>query len=142
MTTTEQPAGWYPDQEDPSLLRYWDGSMWTKNRAPIPPPTAPPPPPQWDQPMPPPYLAGQVPGMSAFAVASFVLSLVWLYGVGAILAIIFGHISLNHIRKRGERGRGLAIAGLIIGYVGLAGLIAVIIVAATVSNNNNCFCTN
>ncbi len=133
MTTTEQPAGWYPDQEDTSLLRYWDGSIWTKARAPMP-PTEPPPPPQ--------YLAGQAPGMSAFAVTSFVLSLVWLYGVGAILAIIFGHISLNHIRKRGERGRGLALAGLIIGYVGLAGLIAVIVIGTTVSNNNNCFCTN
>jgi hypothetical protein len=93
--------------------------------------------------MPPQYVTRQMPGMSAFAVSSFVLSVVWLYGLGSILAIIFGHISLNHIRKRGERGRGLAIAGLIIGYVGLAGLIAIIIIANTISHhNNNCFCTN
>lgn len=22
-------AGWYPDQVDPSLMRWWDGSQWT-----------------------------------------------------------------------------------------------------------------
>jgi uncharacterized protein (AIM24 family) len=27
---------WYPDPEDPTQLRYWDGSTWTDNRAPNP----------------------------------------------------------------------------------------------------------
>jgi peptidyl-prolyl cis-trans isomerase B (cyclophilin B) len=35
----------------------------------------------------------------------------------APLGILFGHISLSQIRKTGEEGRGLAIAGLVIGYV-------------------------
>jgi hypothetical protein len=26
------PAGWFPDPEDPTLLRYWDGSIWTDQR--------------------------------------------------------------------------------------------------------------
>jgi hypothetical protein len=30
-----------------------------------------------------------------------------------ILAIVFGKISLNEIKKRGEQGKGLAIAGLV-----------------------------
>lgn len=28
------PAGWYPSPEDPSQLRYWDGSQWTQSTAP------------------------------------------------------------------------------------------------------------
>ena len=43
-------------------------------------------------------------------VSSFFISLV---------GIITGHIALSQIKKTGEQGRGLAIAGLIIGYVGL-----------------------
>jgi peptidyl-prolyl cis-trans isomerase B (cyclophilin B) len=35
----------------------------------------------------------------------------------APLGILFGHISLSQIRKTGEEGRGLAIAGLVIGYL-------------------------
>lgn len=31
MTTT--PAGWYPDPEQPTLIRYWDGMAWTDHRA-------------------------------------------------------------------------------------------------------------
>ena len=26
------PSGWYTDPEDPSLVRYWDGSVWTDRR--------------------------------------------------------------------------------------------------------------
>lgn len=28
-----QPAGWYPDPNDPSQLRYWSGSSWTEHRS-------------------------------------------------------------------------------------------------------------
>ena len=46
MTVT--PAGWYPDPQDASQLRYWDGQSWTDHTAPSAPPAspaAPPPPP-------------------------------------------------------------------------------------------------
>jgi hypothetical protein len=36
----------------------------------------------------------------------------------APLGIIFGHISLSQIKRSGEDGKGLALAGTIIGYVG------------------------
>jgi hypothetical protein len=48
-------------------------------------------------------------------------------GFGGIAGVITGHVSLAQIKKSGERGRGLAIAGLVIGYgyVALAVLMAV-----------------
>jgi peptidyl-prolyl cis-trans isomerase B (cyclophilin B) len=35
-----------------------------------------------------------------------------------IAGIVVGHISLSQIKKTGENGRGLALAGTILGYVG------------------------
>ncbi|WP_049825777.1 DUF4190 domain-containing protein [Tsukamurella paurometabola] len=49
----------------------------------------------------------------------------------APLGIVLGHIALRQINRSGERSRGLAVAGLVVGYV-LTGLIAVsIVVLAT-----------
>lgn len=45
----------------------------------------------------------------------------------APLGIIFGHIALSQINRTGQEGRGFAIAGLVLGYLGLAGWIAAII---------------
>ncbi|WP_417235284.1 DUF4190 domain-containing protein [Arthrobacter sp.] len=52
------------------------------------------------------------PGTNVLAVLALVLS----FFVG-ILGIVFGHISRAQIRRTGEGGAGLALAGLIIGYV-------------------------
>lgn len=41
----------------------------------------------------------------------------------SLVAVITGHIALSQIKKTGEKGRGLAIAGLIIGYAGIASVI-------------------
>jgi hypothetical protein len=43
-----------------------------------------------------------------------------LTSIGAVAAIITGHVALTQIKKSGESGRGLALAGTIIGYVTLA----------------------
>lgn len=32
--TDHPPSGWYPDPEDPSLQRYWNGFQWTEHTAP------------------------------------------------------------------------------------------------------------
>lgn len=37
--------------------------------------------------------------------------------VVAPLGIVFGHIALSQLKRNDEDGRGLAIAGLVIGYV-------------------------
>jgi hypothetical protein len=59
------------------------------------------------------------------------LGILWLYWVGSILAVIFGHIALSQIHHSRQGGRGLAIAGLVLGYVGLA-LLALFIIGAVV----------
>lgn len=38
--------------------------------------------------------------------------------IGLLIGIVLGHISLSQIKRTGEDGRGLALAGLIIGYIG------------------------
>src|SRR5207302_6878613 len=60
----------------------------------------------------------------AAAIASFAI----LPFVGALVAIVTGHMARSQIRKTGEGGDGLALAGVIIGYIHLA-LFAVVIIA-------------
>ena len=53
-----------------------------------------------------------------------VLSIITLiFGVlgFAIVPVITGHIALAQIKRTGEDGRGISIAGLVLGYIGLAG---------------------
>lgn len=59
--------------------------------------------------------------VNGLAVAGFVLSLLWLGGLGAVLAVIFTAIALRQVRARNQSGQGLAIAGLVIGIVGIVG---------------------
>ena len=47
----------------------------------------------------------------------------------SIAAVITGHIALGQIRRTGEDGKGLAVAGLVLGYAGL-GVSALIIVVS------------
>ncbi|HEX8745460.1 MAG TPA: DUF4190 domain-containing protein [Thermoleophilaceae bacterium] len=54
------------------------------------------------------------------AVASLVLSALWLFGLGSLLGVVLGHIALRQIEASGELGRGLAIGGLVLGYLALA----------------------
>ncbi|MER3452827.1 MAG: hypothetical protein C4344_03950 [Acidimicrobiia bacterium] len=104
--------------------------------------TAPPrwatPPPQWPSPPPGWQPYGQVPpqrtGTNGFAIASLVLGIVWVYGIGSILALVFGYIAKRKIRETGESGSGLATAGIVLGWVGVGWLLVFIIVAAIVPN--------
>jgi hypothetical protein len=43
-----------------------------------------------------------------------------LTSIGAVAAIITGHVALTQIKRSGESGRGLALAGTIVGYVTVA----------------------
>lgn len=52
--------------------------------------------------------------------------------VGALVAVITGHMARAQIRQTGESGSGLALAGLILGYVHLALFVLVILVVMLV----------
>ncbi|WP_255579259.1 DUF4190 domain-containing protein [Cryobacterium sp. PAMC25264] len=67
-----------------------------------------------------------------------IISLVSAFFV-SLAAVICGHIALSQIKKTGEKGRGLAIAGLVLGYVGLIGgiIFIVVIVLATMAGINS-----
>ena len=55
-----------------------------------------------------------------------VLGIVWVYWIGSILALIFGYIALNQIKRTGQNGRAMAIAGIVLGWIGVGLLLAVI----------------
>jgi len=66
---------------------------------------------------------------NSMAVASMVCGLcqIFFLFVAGIPAIIFGHIARRQIRETGEAGDGMALAGLIMGYIGVLAPLAVII---------------
>jgi hypothetical protein len=67
---------------------------------------------------------------SGLAIASLVLGLMWLFWLGSVLALVFGLISLSQIKRTNQKGRGLAIAGIVLGGLGVLFLVLAIIVAA------------
>ena len=58
---------------------------------------------------------------NGFAIAALVLGILWIFWVGSVLAIIFGHIATNQIDQSGgaQGGRGMAVAGFVLGYIGV-----------------------
>ena len=73
--------------------------------------------------------------MNGFAIASLVLGAIWIYWIGSILALIFGYIAKRQIDEAGglDEGRGLAIAGIVLGWIGVA-ILVVVIIAALAAN--------
>jgi len=56
---------------------------------------------------------------SALAIVSFVLGVLWLFGIGSIAAVVVGWLALRETKVDSTlRGRGLAVAGLTLGVVG------------------------
>jgi hypothetical protein len=53
------------------------------------------------------------------AVASFVSSVVTLFGLGSVIGIALGVYALNQIAVTGENGRRLAVAGIVVGALTL-----------------------
>jgi len=104
----------------------------------FPPPQVPAAPPPADAYSPPPPAAAYPPpapvsrGTNGFSIASLVLGIVWIYWVGSILALVFGYIAKSQIDRSGgaQGGRGMAIAGIVLGWIGIALLILFIVIIA------------
>jgi hypothetical protein len=54
----------------------------------------------------------------------------WVLGLGVIAGVITGHIALGQIKRTGEKGRGMAIAGVIVGWVAIGFGVLIIIAIA------------
>jgi Domain of unknown function (DUF4190) len=99
-------------------------------------PQPPPPPPAgWGGPAPGSIYPGAGPGSatgvrtSGLAIASLVTGLCfWFCVLPGIVAIVLGHLALESIEDSGgaKSGRGMAIAGIALGWVGL-GIVALLV---------------
>lgn len=67
---------------------------------------------------------------NGLAIASLVLGIVWIYWLGSLLAVIFGHVALSQIGNSAgaQSGRGLAIAGVVLGYIGVGIFLLLLVV--------------
>lgn len=72
------------------------------------------------------------PKTSGKAVGSLICGLLFFFFPVTIVAIILGHLSLSDIKKSAGRlkGQGLAVAGLVLGYMGVVFIPFILIIAA------------
>jgi len=71
---------------------------------------------------------GLPPETSGKAIFSLICGILFIILPFSVVAVIFGHIALSEIRKNPARltGRGLAITGIVLGYVGVVLLVGFI----------------
>ena len=70
---------------------------------------------------------------NGLAIASMVLGIIWLYWIGSILALIFGYKARAQIRDRGEAGEGMAIAGIVLGWIGVGFFVLFVVIGGLAS---------
>lgn len=77
---------------------------------------------------------------NGFAIASLICGLAqFLVGpLATIPAIVFGHMARRQVRRSGEAGAGLALAGLVLGWGAvILGIIVVLVAAVTVATGTH-----
>jgi hypothetical protein len=134
-------AGWYPDPEDATQQRYWDGTQWTEHRAPLSggqaPVTGQPPAGGgfsasgggfstgggYGQPSGGQAAYGAAPVQNQKALWALILGILGLVCCGiftAVPALILGNNAKKEIAASGgtQSGEGMAQAGFILGIVG------------------------
>jgi hypothetical protein len=70
----------------------------------------------------------QAPSTDGMAIAALITGI-----VASFVGIILGAIALNRIKKSGQGGRGMAIAGIIIGAIETIGYILIIVLAIAIA---------
>jgi hypothetical protein len=109
-------AGWYPDPATPGAQRFWDGGTWTEHSVP-------------DGLVPSgPAVITVTPSTNRLAIASLVLALLLGSGITSVGAVILGHWARRQIDQSGgaEWGRGIAMAGIVIGWFGILVFVALV----------------
>lgn len=71
------------------------------------------------------YAPAPASSTNTMSIISMISSIIGLFtwGILCVLGVILGHISLSQIKRSGEGGKGMALTGLIVGYIGIAGWI-------------------
>lgn len=79
------------------------------------------------------------PKPNGLAIASMVCGIIWIYWIGSILALVFGYVAKSQIDRSAGRqsGRGMAIAGIVLGWIGVAMLAVIIVVAVAFRDQIN-----
>ncbi|MFD7549685.1 DUF4190 domain-containing protein [Streptomyces sp. NPDC059816] len=112
MTMPAPPGDQNPKGQEPTAQGPWGSGPWG--------PSAP----HW------PYPMATPPPRNGMGIAALVLGVVgvllglvviffWMSWLPALLALVFGCIGLSHVRKGVATNRGMALAGVILGVVGL-----------------------
>ncbi len=67
--------------------------------------------------------------VNGLAIASLLLAVLWLAGIGAVLALVFGYRARSQIKNSAgsQTGSGLAAAGIILGWIGITILVVILI---------------
>jgi type IV pilus assembly protein PilA len=78
------------------------------------------------------------PATSGMAIGSLISGIFSFFFPAAIAAIVLGHIARSNIRKSAGRltGNGVALAGLILGYLGLAFIPVIVMIVAAIAIPN------
>jgi hypothetical protein len=77
---------------------------------------------------------------NTLALVSMILGIAGFFtSITALGAIVTGHMALSQIKKRGDEGRGMALTGLILGYVVVAltiiGIILLVVLFGALASN-------
>jgi hypothetical protein len=67
-----------------------------------------------------PVVARRTNGLAVASLVVSIVSLVILLGGPGIIGAIMGHVARRQIRQRGDDGDGMALAGIIVGWIGFA----------------------
>lgn len=87
-----------PPQLSPDGRWWWNGSEWvSRGYWPAPPASA-----------------------DGLAIGALVTSILWLGGLGSVAGVVMGHVSRNKARSAGREPSGVSLAALVVGYLGLA----------------------
>ena len=76
---------------------------------------------------------------NGLAIASMVLGIIWLYWLGSLLALIFGYVARGQIKRSEgrESGGGMAIAGIVLGWIGVAVFVVFFLLLRSIGTSSN-----